>query len=492
MLTVTQFIQSYTGWAKDVDGAAGVQCVDLAKEHARLAGDPNYASPIGGDGYADNIWYNRKRWATWYKEVNKADGFKDGDMVIFPKKERGGWTHPDSHVCFYYQGKEFGTNQGQKPACLKSTDWSDALGALRLKEWDGEQLPYGYSKLIRSGITALVYRGNKAAGYSLHVLSADGETALKDITEFDTSEVVKAAVVNGGYFQMLNDQPDPVGRHYGVEQDAAAGNSYTQAPKQSGILAYYETKDGDCQYCTGDQYYGKPDEVNFAITPYAIRIHDGKKVFERSVNYGDKDDIPNTQTAAVKFDNGDWAVAVFPDMICPRDTVTFFDNFTGVKELILMDSGGSSQMLAWNNSKKAMEKKLYTERKLPNVLIIAKIEKTEKEPVAEDLEPIEEPVIIPEPEEPEKEEETPMEDNKPVEEPKKDEGWVDPEPQTSLISQRIAALLSVKSLLTLTLTGVFSYLVINQIAIPQEFSEVYKVCIYFFFGYSIGKTVANR
>ena len=84
-----------------------------------------------------------------------------------------------------------------------------------------------------------------------------------------------------------------------------------------------------------------------------------------------------------------------------------------------------------------------------------------------------------------------MEDEKKPEtgenEPQKDESWTDPEPKTNLIAERIAALLSVKSILTLTLTAVFAYLVINQIAIPVEFAEVYKVCIYFFFGYSIGK-----
>lgn len=363
------------------------------------------------------------------------------------------------------------------------------MGALRLKAWAGEELPYGYSKLIRSGIEAHVYRGNKATGYSLHVLSADGENALKDITEYDTNEVVKAAVVNAGYFQMQEGQADPVGRHYGVEQDAAAGNTYTQAPKQSGILAYYETKEGDCQYCSTDQYFGKADEVNFAITPYAVRIHEGKKVFDRSVNYGDKDDIPNTQTAAVKFDNGDWAVAVFPGKICPRDTVTFFDHFIGVQELILMDSGGSTQMLAWNNAKKAMEKKLYTGRKLPNVLIIAKIEKTEKEPVAEDLEPVEEPIIIPEvPEEPEVQPEEPeKEEEKEMSEVVKDPDWKDPEPKTNVIVERIASLLSVKSILTIALTFIFGHLVMNQMEVPEFFTEIYKIVILFFFGYQSGK-----
>ena len=42
MVGVKEFIRAYTGWAKDVDGAAGIQCVDLAKEHFRIAGDPNW------------------------------------------------------------------------------------------------------------------------------------------------------------------------------------------------------------------------------------------------------------------------------------------------------------------------------------------------------------------------------------------------------------------------------------------------------------------
>ena len=237
MVSVKEFIRAYTGWAKDVDGAAGIQCVDLAKEHFRIAGDPNWQSAIGGDGYSDNIWYNRQRWSPWYLFINPKDGFKDGDMVIFPHKDRGGWTHPSSHVCFYYQGKEFGTNQGQKPACLKSTDWSDALGALRWKEWAGEFLPYGYTKLIRSGITALVYRGNSAAGYRLHVLSADGPTALKDIEDFDSDKLQKVAVVNAGYFQMEDGKADPIGTHYGVEQDAAAAALRAQQEAQENANA---------------------------------------------------------------------------------------------------------------------------------------------------------------------------------------------------------------------------------------------------------------
>ena len=83
-----------------------------------------------------------------------------------------------------------------------------------------------------------------------------------------------------------------------------------------------------------------------------------------------------------------------------------------------------------------------------------------------------------------------MEDEKQQEtaEMKPQEGWTDPEPQTNLIRERIAALMSVKSILTLALTGVFAWLVVNQAQIPDFFADIYKIVILFFFGYQTGKS----
>lgn len=50
-----------------------------------------------------------------------------------------------------------------------------------------------------------------------------------------------------------------------------------------------------------------------------------------------------------------------------------------------------------------------------------------------------------------------------------------------ILKKRLANLISVKSLVTLALTGVFAYLAItNQIA--QDFMTVYAVVIAFYFG----------
>jgi hypothetical protein len=88
-------------------------------------------------------------------------------------------------------------------------------------------------------------------------------------------------------------------------------------------------------------------------------------------------------------------------------------------------------------------------------------------------------------------EETPVEDNKKEEmmEVIKDETWTDPEPQptSNIIVERIAALLSVKSLITIFLTVIFGLLVLRGEELPDKFVSVYTMCISFFFGYQFKK-----
>ena len=55
------------------------------------------------------------------------------------------------------------------------------------------------------------------------------------------------------------------------------------------------------------------------------------------------------------------------------------------------------------------------------------------------------------------------------------------------IIKRAASLLSVKSIVTLVLTGVFAYLAIKKM-ISQEFMMVYTVIIAFYFGTQSQKT----
>lgn len=59
------------------------------------------------------------------------------------------------------------------------------------------------------------------------------------------------------------------------------------------------------------------------------------------------------------------------------------------------------------------------------------------------------------------------------------------------ISKRLAALLSVKSLVTIILTGVFAYLAITG-ALSQEFLGIYTTVIAFYFGTQFQKREDNN
>ena len=50
------------------------------------------------------------------------------------------------------------------------------------------------------------------------------------------------------------------------------------------------------------------------------------------------------------------------------------------------------------------------------------------------------------------------------------------------ISERFAKLIDVKSIVTLVMTGVFSYLAITKVITGQEFLTIFTVIISFYFG----------
>lgn len=127
-------------------------------------------------------------------------------------------------------------------------------------------------------------------------------------------------------------------------------------------------------------------------------------------------------------------------------------------------------------------------RPIASVVVCGRIpstpEQSEPTPVKPDEELPEQ--IVP----PAESEDVPMEENKKEEsvtEVIKDETWTDPEPKTSVIVERIAALLSVKSLITIFLTVIFGLLVLRGDELPDKFVSIYTMCISFFFGYQFKK-----
>lgn len=388
MKTPKDFYLQYNGRAIDDDGAYGTQCVDGWRIFCKWAGVPVKPTP---NNWADGYWYYRDQlgYAVDFFYILDYHSFQDGDWVIWAK---GSASHPSSHIAMYYQGMEFGENQGGNGGfCLKGTVFSDALGALRWKGWTTMDLAKGYSVHSFRGINVNVIRASADKGFSLHLISAGGLTALKDLMQFDSDKLAIVGCVNANYFEMSN------GMHLGCEGDGWV-MGYSQEPKTTGILSYYITKDGQIGAHDQSQYWLSQDQVQMVCAPYAVKYHQGKAVDMRSSAFGSKELVKNTQTIAFKL-QGDWCLAIFSECF-PSDAVAFVEQFGTPEELIVMDSGGSTQMFECATTGKRKPVR-HTSRLLPNVLVLAQeIDGNTANPGKDEDTPIEEPNQPSEPSEP--------------------------------------------------------------------------------------------
>ena len=156
-MTAEEFRNKYLGKAIDVDGAAGVQCVDLFKQCCYLAGKGAFA--LGGSGYADEIVhrFNALGLGTYFDLVQLANA-QYGDWLVWDK---GSKECADSHVAMFerWEGSKvfvLGQNQfGQRKATEGSISTSGIIGVLRLKAWKRvEQAPtakYGVGTPVCTG-----------------------------------------------------------------------------------------------------------------------------------------------------------------------------------------------------------------------------------------------------------------------------------------------------------------------------------------------------
>ena len=385
----------------EMDGAPSwypYQCADYFKHACKR--NLGYHWATGGDGYVDNWWYNRQAHASEFFFITDANQLKNGDFVIWGHGARKSDTvFPLSHVAMYYNGFMVGANQyGHKEItaiAVNNNVWANMLGAFRFRAWKGEdmQLERGLQTLVYNNATYHVFRGYN--DMKLYMLSAlGGDHATQDITEYDHNELTIYAIGNCNYFQM---NADDYGQHYGVEVSVgdgvhSQGNKYL--PPNDKYIAYYEI-DGEPRYVRAGSFYSANEQ--FACSPYSVRIHEGKDINDISEAYTNKEEYQANQTAYFKLKSGEWCIAVSESKVKPQSIVNALKSVADIEELFLCDGGGSSQLWAWNG--KEMEKALYTGRKIPNVLCLAKprpvITKPE-EPVEENpTEPITEPIQEP-------------------------------------------------------------------------------------------------
>lgn len=125
METVKEFINRTKGKSYDVDGWYGAQCWDYFAYFVN-----NHKIPVstycGLTGYAGDLWYQRDKYgySRYFNYVYKVEDLQDGDWVFMPK-----------HVALYYDGKQWGQNQGGYGVTAKDLNKANFIGALRPKEW---------------------------------------------------------------------------------------------------------------------------------------------------------------------------------------------------------------------------------------------------------------------------------------------------------------------------------------------------------------------
>ena len=254
--------------------------------------------------------------------------------------------------------------------------------------------------VLKNGLQIITFQGATLKvfkGYDdfkqLHMLSAvvkDATKAVQDISKFDSNNMIILAMANCNYFEMAN--KSEYGQHYGVEQsegDGVHSVGLDLAPKNKAYETFYQLNDGTCGRCTSDEYWFAKKDVLFACTPYSTIVFNGKACNYKSSAFGNKDSLKNSQTMYMRV-GGAWCIAATETKVVPS-VMQSFALECGATEAFIVDSGGSTQLLATSTGKD-WTKQIYTGRAIPNVLVLAKIKgetNTPIEPTPEPSEPTE-------------------------------------------------------------------------------------------------------
>ena len=507
--TPEDFVQKYNGKSVDYDGAYGVQCVDGFKIGCAYLSIPVAPTP---NNWADGYWTGLNangtpnktilQWqAKYFEKVKDPNQFRNGDWVVWGRNGVSP-SHPSSHIAMWFNKQEFGENQGGNGGfCLKSTDFSDALGALRPKAWGGSpsvEIPYGASVIEMVNNKYSLYRQNPETEDSA-VLSA-GLNKVLPISKLDAEVYVMAKATGANYCQMRDDVTgQPKGMTFG-DISSPLNDVWRQLPNQDTTL-YYDLETGVYGDCTGISI----NKEHNVFSPAVVYPETGNYQYARMVGISHVN-VVSRYTFSIRLKDGSYVLGLALQDCTPKQIAEDFKATIAFHSIAFLDGGGSAQFGRWDSSKGKFEYVRDTGRPCPSAVAI--ISKKPLKPSTETLPlpPVQEDnanetqqgaheTVIPLPTSPEtgESEEEPMSENKPAESPetKPVEGWTDPEPQTGIIKERVAALLSVKSILTLALTVIFGYLVVNQIVIPDLFNEIYKIVILFFFGYQTGKAAGK-
>lgn len=318
------------------------------------------------------LYHNEKMYqeGTKYPYEGKVTGnhihleIAEGDVRKRYKAKNGTWTlyNELNPLEVMFVDTSFTKILNTKGATLKSCSGITYKGDEAIMN-----LNDGFQSLTYSGANLKVYKGYDKFK-KLFMLSALGsEKATQDIRKFDHSNLLIMADANCNYFEMAS--KTEYGQHYGVEQsigDDVHTSGHDLAPKNSAYEVFYELTNGECGRCTADNYWYSKADVNFACTPYATVVFNHVACNHRSSAFGNKDNYANSQTMFMKIKDA-WCIVCTGSKVLPK----LMQNFAldcNADYAFLVDSGGSTQMMAYINGK--WTDVIYTGRHIPNVLAL--------------------------------------------------------------------------------------------------------------------------
>ena len=138
-ITYAEFIKKYSGKAKDYDGVAGVQCVDLIKYYLKEVFGLNPGAWGDAHCYYDNF-NNISALTKNFTRIANTPSFvpQKGDIVVWAPSLNGGWGHiaiatgQGDTKCFYSYDQNW---TGNHDACkMVKHNYNHVYGVLRPKD----------------------------------------------------------------------------------------------------------------------------------------------------------------------------------------------------------------------------------------------------------------------------------------------------------------------------------------------------------------------
>ena len=341
----TVFVEKTFGKYFDVDGAYGYQCWDLMAENCRGDEVPLNVIHCGITGYVQDIWNLRfKSGILNYFDIVPLSQLRNGDWVIWGNNY---YLTPKSHVAMYWNGQAFGQSQsGIKYANFVSyLDFNQALGAFRLKKWEGDDTMYiGANQIIYdqyAGQDITIYGQPTNDKLTLISAKTNGVVHGNDvqlINDIDDSDHIYDAKLNCNYFVVQT------GEALGVR----CGLDEWSVPRQGKFLYYALLKNGFTEVGMDTDFWYTSKDVQFACSPYAVLIKDGLDCDFVSPAVELSKTQATTQSMLLRTADR-FAFAIVKGKMTPEQCRAWAKSINQIEDLVLLDSGGSTCMqIAYN------------------------------------------------------------------------------------------------------------------------------------------------